>query len=179
MRNYFFACAILLVSFLLGTGKVFAQETMLNIEAPPAGSLSAEQLSAVATDIRRMEANPLASDAKEATQVIMKWIIDSPDISISLCADVLDGLIGSESTYHGTLLTQFMFSSAAYIIENPDQAEDKVKINLGGLEGVINTYNVLKAEEGDAANDEFGEMLLNLKEEGKLEEHVVKALEGC
>ncbi|MGE3800676.1 MAG: hypothetical protein AB7H80_06615 [Candidatus Kapaibacterium sp.] len=180
MRNYIIhISAILLLAFVIGSGQALGQDVTLGIKAPPAGSLSTEQLRAVAADIRRLEANPLASDADEATKALMVWSIESPDFTLSMCMGILGGLIGSESKYHSTLLVQFMLSSAAYIIENPEEADNNVKVNVGGLEGVSKTYSILKEQEGDSAKDEFGEMLLKLQEEGKLEEHVTEGLKEC
>lgn len=179
MRNCILAFSTLLLAVLLGASPAFAQETTLGIKAPPTGSLSAEQLAAVAADIRRLENDPLASDAKQASENLFKWAIESPDVSLSICTGVIGGLSKSESTHHATLLVYFILSSAAYVIENPDHAEDKTKVNIGGLEGVINAYNVIKAQEGDAANDSFIEKLINMKKEEKLEAYVVKGLEKC
>ncbi len=179
MRNTIAPLFICVLVFSLGAGQVMAQETTLNIEQPPSGSLSDEQLRDIAADIRRLEANPLAPHAKEAGSNLMKWGIDSPDISVTMCANVTGGLVTSKSEHKGRLLLQFILSSAAYIIENPAHTDNDVRVNLGGFDGVINAYNTIKGKLGDSATDEFVESLIEMNEEGTLEEFVAEGLEEC
>ena len=179
MCNYIIAPALLLFALWLGTTQASAQETTLDIKAPPTGSLSTEQLGLIAADIRRLEAHPYASDAKDANQKLFIWIVDSPDITISMCPGVISDLVESESASRPTLVAQFTLSTAAWIIENQDDADDIAKVNLGGLEGMLNTYKVMKEVEGNKAKNTFAEKMLKLQKKGELEEFVEEGVEGC
>lgn len=179
MRNHIVAPFFLLLFGLLVTDRASAQETALDVATPPKGTLTAEQLRVVAADIRRLEEHPLAPDAKEATSILMQWAIESPDVSLSICTGVTEGLVKSKSTYHAQLLVHFILASAAYVIENPDHPDDTVMVNVGGLEGAIRAYRAMKELEGDSAKDKFMEKMLKVADEGKLKEHVVKGLEEC
>jgi hypothetical protein len=156
-----------------------APTTTLGIEAPPHGTLSRAQLEAVAKNIRALEANPLASDAADARRVLLTWITDSPDVTVSMCAGVLQPLSESNSRYHQELLLQFVLSSSAWVIEHPDQAGDMVRVTAGGLEGTLAAYAALKARQGDQATDAVMEQLASIRERGGLEEHARAATRGC
>ncbi|MFL5385650.1 MAG: hypothetical protein ACJ8GN_24295 [Longimicrobiaceae bacterium] len=151
----------------------------LGIEAPPRGTLSRVQLEAVAKNIRALEANPLASDAAEARRVLLMWITDSPDVTITMCGGALKSLSESTSRYHGELLLQFVLSSGAYVIEHPDRAGDVARVTAGGLEGALAAYTALKARQGEQAADPFMEQLSGIRERGGLEEHARTATRDC
>ena len=150
--------------------------TVLDIEQPPSGPLSDAQLSAIAADIRQLAMHPLAAGAEEGRRHLIGWITGSPDVSVSVCAGVA-GFTGSESRYTPILLGQFIFASAAHLIENP--GSDPVAVNVGGLEGALVTYGVLLEQRGNRARDSFMESMAELSESGGLESYVRSGLAEC
>jgi hypothetical protein len=153
-------------------------EAALNVPVIPSGRLSAEQLAPVAAAIRRLEANPLASDGMEARRNLLAWLTDSPDVTVSMCQHVVPAPAQNSET-SGITMTQFLFSSAAFIIEHPDQAKDPVAVNLAGLQGALRTYELLKARRGNAAKNRDLEKLLERRERGELEAYVRAGLARC
>ena len=151
----------------------------LGIQAPPRGRLSRAQLEAVARDIRALESNPMASDAVEAGRELLQWLIDSPDVSVTACSGVLEPLTRSTSRYHREMLLQLVLSSGAYVIEHPDQAGDVARVAAGGLEGALNMYASLKAQQGREAADAFMERLLEIRQRGRLEEYERELTREC
>jgi hypothetical protein len=151
----------------------------LGIQAPPRGRLSREQLEAVARDIRALETHPLASDAVEAGRELLVWLIDSPDVTVKACSGVLEPLTNSTSRYHREMLLQVVLSSGAYVIEHPDQAGDVARVAAGGLEGALNMYVALKAQQGKEAADAFMERLLEIRQRGGLEERERELTREC
>jgi hypothetical protein len=153
-------------------------EATLNVPVFPKGRLSAEQLAPVAEAIRRLEANPLASDGMEARRNLLMWLADSPDVTVRVCEHVWPASAQSSET-SGITMTQFFFSSAAFIIEHPDQARDPVTVNLAGLQGALRTYELLKARRGNAAKTRDLERLLEKRERSELEAYVRAGLARC
>lgn len=149
----------------------------LNIQQPPSGSLSEEQLNSIGADIRQLETHPLAAGAKEGGRNLFMWIQGSPDVSVSLCGGVIGPLLDSDSRYQSELLTQFILSSAAYKIENPDAGD--VAVNVGGLKGTIATYRVLMGQMGSRARDAFMESIADRSEADSLEDYVRSGLAEC
>lgn len=99
------------------------------------------------------------------------WLIAVPDIHIELCTDYLGPLLGSKKNYPSEIFVQMMFSSAAFIIEHPEQANDRVGVNLAGIEGSLKAYEaILKAK--PKAQWEFLDGLISKRAKGELSAYV-------
>src|SRR6266850_2734331 len=75
---------------------------------------------------RSLESDPLGKNAKEQRNWMVHWLIDVPDISVKVCGNLLQPLLGSNKNYAAEIFTQMVPSSAAFIIANPDRAKDDV-----------------------------------------------------
>ena len=94
-----------------------------------------------------LENEPLHKDAKKLSQALMYFIIEVPDISITFCIPVLGDYYNIKGDYSPNITAQFTFSMAKFIIEHPEQADDKEKVYLAGVEGVLRAYqNIKKAK---------------------------------
>jgi len=153
-------------------------DTTLGLPEFPRGSLSAEQLAEVAAAIRRLEANPLASDAWEANTSLLAWLIHSPDVTVNVCARMIPAPRENALSSPAAGM-QAMLSSAAFIIEHPDRAPDAAAVNLAGLQGALHSYTIIKARHGDRARAASLERLLRLQERGELERHVREQTARC
>lgn len=86
-------------------------------------------------------------------------------------------LMESESTYQAEMLLQFILSSAAHMIEHPD--DDQVSVNVGGLEGALTTYRMLKEQRGSDAADSYMEAVAGQSEDGTLDFFVQSRIDNC
>jgi hypothetical protein len=124
---------------------------------------------------RLLEADPFNKDAKKMREWFTLWLIEIPDISIEVC-NYLGPVLGSKKDYAAEIFTQTMFSSAAFIIEHPDRAKDKVAVNLAGVEGALRFYEaVLKAK--PKAKQDFLDGLIAKREKGELKAYVQEIAE--
>src|SRR6266436_8313020 len=73
-----------------------------------------------------LESDPLSKQAKAQRNWIVHWLIDVPDINVKLCGNLLGPLLGSDKNYSAEIYTQMAPSSAAFIIKNPEKAQDNV-----------------------------------------------------
>ena len=120
---------------------------------------------------RLLEADPFHKDAKKAREWFIIWLIQVPDISIELCSDYLGPVLGSKKNYSFEIFNQMMFSSAAFMIEHPDQANDRAAVNLAGTEGALRAYEaILKSK--PKARWEFLDGLIAKREKGELKAYV-------
>ena len=120
---------------------------------------------------RLLESDPFHEKAKDARRWFTIWLIQVPDISVSLCSDYLSPLYKSDKNYSSEITNQMMFSSVAFMIEHPDQDKDLVAINLAGLEGSLKTYEaILKAK--PKAKSAFLDDLILKRDKGELIEYV-------
>jgi hypothetical protein len=127
---------------------------------------------AIAVKVARLlESEPFHKDAKKARQWFTVWLIEIPDISVELCGAYLDPLVGSKKNYSSEIFTQLLFSSAAFIIEHPEQAKDRMAVNQAGLEGALKTYEAIRKEQ-PKATWEFLDGLIARRDKGELRAYV-------
>jgi len=120
---------------------------------------------------RLLESDPLNKDAKKIREWFTMWLIEVPDIHVELCGAYLGPVFGSKKNYDIEVFGQTMFSSAAFIIENPEQANDRVAVNLAGLEGALKAYEaILQAK--PKARWSFLDELIAKRDKGELKAYV-------
>jgi hypothetical protein len=104
----------------------------------------------------QLEANPLPSD-KSDREWIFRWLVEVPDISISVCP----GTMTWEKKYKfaGDLMLVQMASSAAFVIKNPGKANDSQAVSLAGFESSLRAYEKLVATDPKARSKQMDEML--------------------
>ena len=118
-----------------------------------------------------LEAEPFTKDAKKIREWFTFWLIEVPDIHIELCSDYLGPVFGAKRNYDTEIFGQTMFSSAAFIIEHPDQTNDRVAVNLAGLEGALKVYEaILKVK--PKARWAYLDDLIAKREKGELQGYV-------
>ncbi|HEV7842107.1 MAG TPA: hypothetical protein VGO69_00345 [Pyrinomonadaceae bacterium] len=128
---------------------------------------------------RALEADPLGKDAKEARRWLLLWLIRVPDIKVTICTDFLAPLYKKDKNNSLDITAQMTFSSAAFMIEHPEQAEDEPAVYLAGLEGSLKAYEaLLKAK--PKATWPFLDDLIAKRERGELAGYIAGILKtGC
>lgn len=125
-----------------------------------------------------LENDPLNKDQKSLSRELLLWLIDVPDISVSLCTSVLGDYTKIKGDYAPTITTQLSFSEAKFIIEHPEQAHDEYQIYLAGVEGVLKTYQNIKKAKPKVKMEPL-EALLAKQQSGELGDFVKSAMPGC
>lgn len=125
-----------------------------------------------------LEKNPLAKEAKDHRAVLLVFLTQAPDIKIKLCTDALGPLKRLKGDYESELVGQLAYSQAKFVIENPDKAEDDAAVYLAGVEGVLRTWQAIKATK-PKAKFELMEELLQKQQAGTLAEYVRDSTKGC
>lgn len=168
LMSFILAAAIIALSAQSG----FAQE--VRQPSTPEERAQALQLT------RALEADPLSKDSKEARKWLLLWLMRVPDISVSVCTDFLSPLYDKkDKNYASDISTQMMFSSAAFVIEHPDQADDEPVVYLAGLEGSLKAYEAILKTRPKAAWP-FLDGLIAKRDKGELAAYVAGILKtGC
>jgi hypothetical protein len=125
-----------------------------------------------------LEQNPLAKEAKEARGALLVFLAEVPDISISLCTNVLGESKRIKGDYEPELVGQLAYSQGKFVIENPDKAKDDAAVYLAGVEGVLRTWQAIKAAKPKAKFPLMDE-LLQKQQAGTLAEYVKANMSGC
>jgi hypothetical protein len=128
--------------------------------------------------MRNLEQAPLKKSLKPDRAWAMEWLINAPDISVTLCAEPLGGVETSEYRYAGEILTQQMFSMAAVLIEHPEKANDPVAQQMAGVEGALVAYRAILREKPEAKSPAL-ETALQSQARGELPAFVRQAWIRC
>ena len=128
--------------------------------------------------IGELEKNPYGRDSKANAAEVLTWLIDAPDVSVTVCTALLVDPERLEGIEGSSLAGQLMFEEARFILENPGKAQDAQSVHLAGVEGVLRTYAAMKVETKDLALEPI-EKLIRMKADGKLAAFVGKVTEKC
>jgi hypothetical protein len=101
-----------------------------------------------------------------------------PDINVTLCSNVLGESKRLKGDYESELFGQLAFSQAKFVIQNPDEAQDKAAFYLASVEGVLRTWQAIKAAKPKAKYALMDE-LLQKQEAGTLADYVKEGMKGC
>ena len=125
-----------------------------------------------------LETNPLAKEAKEYRRELLFFLAEVPDITVTLCTAVFGEPKRFKGDYDSELTGQLAFSQAKFVIENPDKAQDSAAVYLATVEGVLRTWQAIKAAKPKAKFPLLDE-LLEKQKAGTLAEHVQAGMKGC
>lgn len=149
-----------------------------SVDEPASGALSQDRLRDIASTIRRLEKYPRADGAMEGRTTLVRWLQASPDVTVSLCADIASPFTVGKSPAMRSALQQHLLSTAAYELEHPE-AEDPVKAKLSGLKGALQVYSALSAGQERGENGGGIRKLLQMQREGTLEQFVEEGVKRC
>ena len=123
---------------------------------------------------RLLETDPFHKDAKKMREWLLTWVISVPDIHVELCSAYMPPEKGTDKNYGSEIFSQTMFASAAFVIEHPDQANDRVATQLAGVEGALKSYeNILTTK--PKAKSAFWDSLVEKRNKGELRAFVEEA----
>ena len=128
--------------------------------------------------VHLLEADPLASKARDARTWLVTWLAEVPDITVAMCTGLLGPDFDSHGKFASELAVQQALSSAAFKIEHPDEAADDIAVNTAAVSGVLLAYeSVLKQH--PKAKQKSLDALIAARESGSLRARVVELSKSC
>jgi hypothetical protein len=146
--------------------------------ASAAGVTSAETKARMIQLIDKLETDPFTKDGKDVRAEVLTWLAEAPDVSVTVCANVLGDIKKIKGDEGGILVVQLMFSEAKFILENPDKATNQLAINVAGVEGVLRTYTAMKSVKPKLAVREI-DQLAQLQADEQLAAAVAARMAAC
>ncbi len=125
-----------------------------------------------------LEANPLGKRAKEERKAMLVFIIQIPDVSVTVCDEVVGPLIDSSYTYRSELMTQTMISAAVFVFDHPGEANNEPAKQLAGVRGMLRAYRSI-LEKRPRAHSDFLDRLFAMDAKGSLERWVKEQTGKC
>lgn len=126
---------------------------------------------------RKLESDPLAKDAREERNWLVKWIEEVPDISVKICPELFPPLLESpRKNYAQEILGQTTFSEAAFIIEHPENAKNDLAVYTAGVEGALKAYQALLKAKPDGRWP-FLDDLIEQQKSDELKDYIRRTVE--
>lgn len=125
-----------------------------------------------------LENDPLNKNAEALSRELLIWLIQIPDISVTICTGMLGDYSQIKGHYKGTITTQLSFGETKFVIEHPEQANDEYQVYLAGVESVLRTYQNIKKAKPKVRIEPL-EQLLVKQHAGALPEFIKTAMVGC
>lgn len=138
------------------------------------GPSTAQERETAVKVARVLETDPFHKDAKKMREWLLLLLIGVPDIHVELCSAYMPPEKPSDKNYGSEIFNQTMFSSAAFIIEHPEQANDRVAVHLAGVEGALKVYETVLTTK-PKAKSAFYDGLLERRNKGELRAFVEEA----
>jgi len=143
------------------------------------GPSTTEERQRAAAIAHKLEESPLDKSLQPDREWALRWVIEVPDVHVNICGKALSGFLSKKSKYkfESEIVTQMMLSSAAFVIEHPDQAADDQAQYLAGVQGTLKAYEAILKIKPDAKSKTLDELLQQQKD-GKLQEAVQRNCSG-
>jgi len=127
---------------------------------------------------RLLEKDPFHEDAKEMRKWLTFWLIEVPDVSVSLCGSFLGPVFDKNQKNSAELFVQSGYAQAVFIIENPEQADNAFEAYKAGLLGTLRTYESILASK-PKAQLKYMDHLIELRDNGALDDYVREKMKEC
>jgi len=159
----------LVIACGLGAGSAFAQKR---------GPSTPEERRRAVEITTLLENDPLNKNAKALSRELLIWLIEIPDITVTICTGMLGDYAQIKGEYKGTITTQLSFAETKFVIEHPEQANDEYQVYLAGVEGVLRTYQNIKKAKPKVRLEPLEQLLLK-QQAGELPEFIKNAMVEC
>jgi hypothetical protein len=147
-------------------------------EKPAEKRSTPEDRQRLVTVAHKLEATPLDPALVQEREWAVSWVVAAPDVHARICPSLLADLRRPRYKYRSEIAAQLLISSAVFLIEHPDQADNNTAQNIGGMQSVLKAYSaIIKTE--PQANAKSLDALLEKQSQGKLPEAVREIVKDC
>jgi hypothetical protein len=148
------------------------------LQAADRGPSTKEERDQAVALVHLLETDPLSAKAKEARAWLTIWLAEIPDITVTLCSNLLGPGFDSDKKYGPELMVQLAYSAAAFGIEHPDQASNPLAVDTAAVQGVLRTYQALLEAKPKARFKALDE-LLEVDKAGQLSARLAGPSKAC
>lgn len=108
------------------------------------GPSTLEERELVAEIAQKLRADPLSPDLRKQRAWALRWVVEVPDIHVTMCGGFMPWLTAREKyKYARELSAQMTLSSAAFSIENPAVAGDLTRQQFAAVDGTLRAYEAI------------------------------------
>jgi len=146
---------------------------------PARGPSTPEERAREVAIARQLEASPLNDKLLPDREWAVNWINAIPDLRVVICPGSLGKEVPkSKYKYAPLLWSQLLISSAAFMIEHPDQAGDQTAVYIAGAESMLKAYAAILSKKPKARWPEL-DPALDQQQNGQLAELIRETSKAC
>jgi hypothetical protein len=142
------------------------------------GPSTAEERARAVKIAHQLEDDPLAKEAKDNRDWVIQWIVDIPDIAVTVCDDYFGTISKTMRGHIREIVNQMVISSAAFMIEHPDKAKDEQAVATAGLLGSLKAYQSILKQEPESRWP-YVDKIISMRDQGKLDDFVSDTRRKC
>jgi len=165
--------SLLFIALIIACG--FSGSSSLAQKRGPSTAAERKRAVEVAT---LLENDPLNKNAKSLSRELLIWLIEIPDITVTICTGMLGDYSKIKGEYAGTITTQMSFGETRFVIEHPEEAKDEYQVYLAGVESALRTYQNIKKAKPRVRLEPLEDLLLT-QQAGQLPEFIRNSMPGC
>jgi carboxypeptidase Q len=158
---------------LLGFALLFSTLAAL---AQTRGPSTPEERARVVALVEKLQSNPIDPQLQSERQWALRWLIEVPDVSVTMCSDLLKPVLGSKYKYEPDLIAFHTLASAAFVIKNP--GANLFTVNKAALESTLAAYQAILQAKPKATLKGM-DALVQMKINGELDKFVQRATDSC
>ena len=133
------------------------------------GPSTPEERQRFLTFAHKFEQAPLDKNLQSEKEWALMWLIQVPDVNVSICAAALGNFLKSKYKYSGEIIAEQTFASGVFVLEHPEKADDKLAQYVAAAEGALNAYKAILQIHPDAKSKDL-DQLLEKQAQGQLAE---------
>jgi hypothetical protein len=126
---------------------------------------------------RSLEQNPLAKDSLGKRMWLTQWLVEVPDITVTVCCKDLKTLDKVNDTYSNQLQMQVLYSQVAFLLQHPG-IKDPTAVTAAGIAGTLRAYRAIQRFDPTVMYPVLDD-LIALERQGKLQQYVVQQKTSC
>ncbi len=118
-----------------------------------------------------LEAQPFHEKAKDFRTWAMRYVIETDDVSVTVCTQILSAVMDKKNKNADGLLAQYTIAMAAFKLANPDKTKDDNASQLAGMESMLRSYENMVKEKPKTKFQALDD-LINKRDKGELKKFV-------
>lgn len=117
---------------------------------------------------RFLEEKPFDKDAKDIRGWAVRYIIETDQVSVLICAgELMEPVLNKKNKNSTELIGQYTIGMAAFKLANPDKKSDENAAQLAGIESMLKAYDAMIAEKPKTKFDGM-DALIGKRDKGEL-----------
>jgi hypothetical protein len=130
-------------------------------------ALAQEGKELVIKTARALETSPSDKETRKMQKKAIRWIVETKEISVSLCHGVAGMIVDYENKYGEDMISAYTIGVAVFGIQNPSKSADRNATHLAGVELALKVYEKL-VQEKPGTNNDMIDLLIEKRDKGEL-----------